>query len=260
LRRTPPDRYVFNYRASLEEETGAAVRYLIDVKGILPEQIAVFDQQDSYGDSGFRGVVKELRKRGRRAGQILRVRYVRNTLQVDEAAREVLKHPEIKAVVMVPTYKPAARFIQLVKAGRKDMLFTCTAFVNSVALGEELRQLGPTAAEGVLVTLVAPPFRSQSSLVLKYREHLRRYFPAQHPGPVSMEGYVVAALLTEGLRRAGRDLNTETLVDALESIRDLDLGLGAPLRFSPSAHQASHKVWAVRLDSDGKPWPVEDWD
>src|SRR5262249_6639862 len=36
LRRMPPDRYVFNYQASLEEETGAAVRYLIDVKGILP--------------------------------------------------------------------------------------------------------------------------------------------------------------------------------------------------------------------------------
>jgi serine/threonine protein kinase len=260
LRKTPPDRYVFNYRASLEEETIAAVRYLIDTKRIRPEQIAVFDQRDSYGDSGFRGVVRALRKHGRTAEQILRVRYPRNTLQVDEAARTIIEHKEIKAVVMVPTAKSAARFIQKVKEARKDLLFTCTAFVNSVALGEEFRLLGATWGEGVIVTLVTPPFRSRASMVLKYRERLRRYFPNEHPGPVSMEGYIAAALLTEGLRRAGGDLNTETLIDALESIRDLDLGLGVPLRFGPSEHQASHKVWAVALDKDGQPQPLEDWD
>src|SRR3954451_3990812 len=32
LRRDPPDRYVFNYRASYEEETAKMVSYLVDVK------------------------------------------------------------------------------------------------------------------------------------------------------------------------------------------------------------------------------------
>ena len=34
LRRDPPDRYVFNYRPSYSEETGAAVRYLVKVRRI----------------------------------------------------------------------------------------------------------------------------------------------------------------------------------------------------------------------------------
>src|SRR5262249_1345523 len=61
LRRDPPDRYVFNYRASYAEETDAVVRYLVKMRGLRPEQIAVFAQQDAYGDSGFAGVAKAMR-------------------------------------------------------------------------------------------------------------------------------------------------------------------------------------------------------
>jgi ABC-type branched-subunit amino acid transport system substrate-binding protein len=61
LRRDPPDRYVFNYRASYAEETDAVVRYLMNVRRVPPEQIAVFAQQDAYGDAGFAGVGKAIR-------------------------------------------------------------------------------------------------------------------------------------------------------------------------------------------------------
>ena len=40
LRSDPPDRYVFNYRASYAEETDAVVRYLVKVRRLKPEQIA----------------------------------------------------------------------------------------------------------------------------------------------------------------------------------------------------------------------------
>ena len=61
LRNDPPDRYVFNYRASYAEETAAVVNYLVKVRRLLPEQIAVFAQQDAYGDAGFAGVEKAVR-------------------------------------------------------------------------------------------------------------------------------------------------------------------------------------------------------
>ena len=46
LRQVPPDHYVFNYRASYSEETEAAVRYLVRVRGLQPKEIAVFAQQE----------------------------------------------------------------------------------------------------------------------------------------------------------------------------------------------------------------------
>src|SRR5258707_4690523 len=86
LRRDPPDRYVFNYRASYAEETDAVVRYLVKMRGLRPEQIAVFAQQDAYGDSGFAGVAKAMRAlRGGNEGAILRLDYQRDTEEADDA-------------------------------------------------------------------------------------------------------------------------------------------------------------------------------
>jgi hypothetical protein len=68
---------------------------------------------------------------------------------------------------------------------------------------------------------------------------------------VSLEGYVTGNLLVEGLRRVGRNVSTEELVNALETIRGLDVGLGVPLSFGMSEHQASHKVWGTVLDAAG---------
>src|SRR6266850_6035064 len=65
------------------------------------------------------------------------------------------------------------------------------------------------------------------------------------------EGYLAANLMIEGLKKAGRDFTTESLVDALEQLRGVDLGVGATMAFGMSEHQASHKVWGTVLDANG---------
>jgi branched-chain amino acid transport system substrate-binding protein len=61
VRHDPPDRYVFNYKPSYVEETEAAVRYLLRIRKIPPRQIAVFVQNDAFGDAGYAGVTKTYR-------------------------------------------------------------------------------------------------------------------------------------------------------------------------------------------------------
>jgi ABC-type branched-subunit amino acid transport system substrate-binding protein len=252
LRRDPPDRYVFNFRASYAEETAAIVKYLVNIKGLPPEAIAVFTQQDAYGDAGFEGVVKTFRKLGRKPDDIVRVGHHRNQSDVGDAVKEILRRPEIRAVVMVSTYRPAAAFIRKLKDAKADLVFANVSFVGSDALADELAQYGPSYGPGVIVTQVVPHPDSQSTLVLKYRDLLAKYHPNETPNFGSLEGFINAAVFTEGLKRAGDTLTTESLVDALESIRNLDLGLGTPLHFGPSEHQASHRVWGTVLDAGGR--------
>jgi hypothetical protein len=71
-------------------------------------------------------------------------------------------------------------------------------------------------------------------------------------GVVSLEGYLAAKVLCAGLEKAGQDLTSEHLVGALESIQDLDFGIGTKVSFGPSEHQGSHKVWATAIDSHGR--------
>jgi branched-chain amino acid transport system substrate-binding protein len=253
LRRDPPDRYVFNYRASYAEETAAVVHYLVRVRHIKPEWIAVFAQQDSFGDAGFTGVTKALRAMGSEPKFILRVGYKRNTVDVKEAVDRLRERAvPVRAVVMVATYRAAARFIEKVRDFSPKMIFTNVSFVGSTALAEELGMLGPRYASGVIVTQVVPPIESYSTAVLKYKTSLSKYAPGEKPDYVSLEGYLAAQILAEGLRRTGQKLDTERLVTALEGIHDLDLGLGTPINFGLVEHQGSHKVWGTRLNEAGK--------
>jgi branched-chain amino acid transport system substrate-binding protein len=287
FRAVPPDRYVFNYRASYAEETEAVVRYLVKVRGLRPSEIAVFAQQDAYGDDGFAGVAKALRAlQGGSTGPILRLNYQRNSVDVAEAVAQLRAHQSvqqpapnaktkaspkqtstdarpgtdakgianstIKAMVMIPAYRAAAKFIELTRPLYSNMIYTNVSFVGSTALKDELKLLGPTFMDGVIVTQVVPAVEGHSKIVLDYKAALAKYFPGEAPDYVSLEGYVAAQILAEALKRAGPQLDTEKLVDTLESIRGFYMGLGTLINFGPSEHQGSHKVWGTQLDKTGR--------
>jgi branched-chain amino acid transport system substrate-binding protein len=253
LRSDPPDRYVFNYRASYAEETDAVVRYLVKVRRLKPEQIAVFAQQDAYGDAGFAGVAKAVRSlQGGNESTILRLNYTRNTVDVDEAIAQLKKSRiPIKAVIMVPTYRAAARFIEKTRDLYPSMIYTNVSFVGSTALASELMLLGQKYAPGVIVTQVVPAVDGHSSVVLDYKSALTKYFPGEPPDYVSLEGYVAGRVLVEALKRNGPQLDTERLVETLENLRDFDMGLGTPVTFGRTEHQGLHKVWGTQLDATG---------
>jgi ABC-type branched-subunit amino acid transport system substrate-binding protein len=258
LRRDPPDRYVFNYRASYAEETYAAVRYLVKVRKLRPDQIAVFAQQDSYGDSGYAGVEKAMRAlRNGEGGPILRVGYARNTVDVDTAITQIRSNrTPIKAVVMVAAYRAAAKFIEKMRPSYPGMIFTNVSFVGSTSLRDELMLLGPKYASGVIITQTVPPLDANVPLVLQYRAALSKYFRGETPDYVSLEGYVAAQILIEALRRSGPVPDQEKVVAAMENMHNIELGLGTPIGYSKSEHQACHKVWGTQLTETGKFEPI----
>jgi ABC-type branched-subunit amino acid transport system substrate-binding protein len=258
IRHDPPDRYVFNYRASYAEETDAAVRYFVKMRRIPPRQIAVFAQQDAGGDAGFAGVAKSFRSLGASDSGILRLNYQRNTVDVDDAVNQLkAQKVPIKAVVMISAYRPAAKFIEKTRDLFPGMLYSNISFVGSTVLADELMLLGPRYAAGAIVTQVVPAVSGYSSIVLEYKNALAKYFPGEAADYVSLEGYVAANVLIEALKRTGQQLDTEKLIDVLENMRDLDLGLGASLGFGRAEHQASHKIWGTALDETGKYQAIE---
>jgi branched-chain amino acid transport system substrate-binding protein len=258
VRRDPPDRYVFNFRPSYAEEADAAVRYLVKIRRIPPRQIAVFAQQDDLGDAGFIGVAKAYRALGLNDRDILRLNYPRNTIEVDEAVNLLrLQKIPVKAVIMSASYRAAAKFIEKTRSLYPELIFSSISGVGATALAEELKLLGPRYTTGVIVTQVMPAVSGHSSAVIDYRNMLAKYFPGEAPDYASLEGYVTANILIDALKRVGPQFDIEKLVDALESTRNLDLGLGVPLSFSRSDHQASHKIWGTALDETGRFQPMD---
>lgn len=254
LRKEPPDRYVFNFRPSYADETAAAVRWLVRARRVDPRRVAVFAQEDDFGTAGWRGAVRQLAAFGVDEAAVLRVGYRRNAEDVAAALAALRERAgAVDAVVMVATYRAAAAFIRGTQEAGLALRYTNVSAVDSTALGWNLATSGMPPARDVLVTQVVPPLPSATPAERGYREALARHAPGERPGAVSFEAFVVGNLFVEGLRRAGRDLDTERLVGALEGIRGLDLGLGpgTKVSFGPAAHQASRKVWGSLLQPDG---------
>ncbi|MGY3448434.1 ABC transporter substrate-binding protein [Bradyrhizobium sp. USDA 4353] len=256
VRRDPPDRYVFNYRASYAEETAALVRYLVKMKRIPPRQIAVLTQQDAFGDDGFAGVAKAYRQLNI-TDPVTRFSYPRATMDVDEAINQVKAHKGgLKAIIMVATDRAAAKFIEKTRDAVPGLIYANVSAVGSTSLATELKLLGPRFTNGVIVTQGVPAVSGYSSLVLDYKNSLAKYAPGEAPDYTSLEGYIAATILIQALKQTN-PLDTERLVDTLESMRSLDLGLGTPLAFGRAEHQASHKIWGTALDENGTYQAIE---
>jgi ABC-type branched-subunit amino acid transport system substrate-binding protein len=182
LRKSPPDRYVINYRASYAEETAAMVKGLLDA-GIKPEEIAFFTQNDGYGDAGFSGAVKALKAAGfTKTNQLVHGRYTRNTLNVEGGLSTILDAAiEPKAIIMVGAYGPCAKFIKLAKEDFPDTLYLNVSFVGSQALMKALGSDG----DGVIVTQVVPNPNSDLPGVKAYRQALTQLDPKATPDFVS---------------------------------------------------------------------------
>jgi len=253
VRHDPPDRYVFNYRPSFMEEADAAVRYLLKVRKLKPNQIAAFGENDAFGEQGFAGVAKAYRAVGVSDATILRLTYNRNTIDVDDAVNQLrLQKVPIRAVVMTATTRPAAKFIEKTHDLFPGMIYTNMSVAGATALSDELMLLGPRFSENIIVTQAVPAVSGYSSEVLEFKTALAKYFPGVAPDYLSLEGFIAANILIDALKRCGPQFDTEKLVDVLENTRNLDLGLGAPISFGRGEHQALHKVWGTQMDKNGK--------
>jgi ABC-type branched-subunit amino acid transport system substrate-binding protein len=245
LRPTPPYRYVINLRASYDEEMVKIVETILRF-GINPHEISFFVQNDSYGEAGYQGAVKALRDKGyKRAEQLPRSSYLRNTMQVEDALLSLMQESiESRAIIIVGTSMPAAKFISLAKDLLPGVRFFCISLVGTQTLARTLSN----DIQDVYISEVAPPLHSQFPLIEAYHKALAIYAPKLPPSSLSLEGYIAARVLVEGIRRAGPNVTRERLVNAMESLNEFDIGLGVPLYLSKEDHQASHHVWLSAIE------------
>jgi branched-chain amino acid transport system substrate-binding protein len=255
LRKTPPDRYVINYRASYAEETGAMVDALVTIAGLKPTEIGFFTQRDAFGDAGFAGGLAALKRHGLGDPSLVcQGRFERNTVNVDAGLAELIaaKTP-VRAVIMVGTAAPCAEFIKAARRAGLDALLLNVSFVDANKLAEMLGAEG----DGVIVTEVVPHIDSSVPIVQEYRRALAALPDGSTPNFVSLEGYIAARMLIRALDNVKGPITSESITDGLEQLGQFDLGLGEPLRLGPQDHQACHHVWPTMI-SQGKVVPF-DW-
>jgi len=238
--RQPLNRYAFHIRASYNDETELIVKQLTSL-GL--GKIAVFYQNDAYGKAGLDGV--ELALKARNLKPIAQATVERNTVAV-AAAVKALVAAQPDGIVQIGAYKACAAFIRQARAAGFGGTFFNVSFVGTQALADEL---GKDAA-GVVVSQVVPsPYNAARPVTREFLNAVKKAGGEHQANFSSMEGYLAAKVLAEGLRR-GKP-TTEGLVAGLEAMGSEDFG-GFGVSFSASDHVASKFVELSMLTGDGK--------
>jgi branched-chain amino acid transport system substrate-binding protein len=239
--REPFSRNVFHVRASYYDETGLIVKQLASL-GL--KRIAIFRQDDSYGQAGADGANRALKALGLEATATGLVK--RNTVDVAAAVAAIVP-TQPDAIIQISAYKSCAAFVREARKAGFGGTFYNVSFVGTQALADELGK----DALGVVVSQVMPfPFSTTAAISREYLDAVKRTGGDATPNYSSMEGYVCAKVFTEALRRGGSG-SRDALVGALEGLQRFDTG-GYIVGFGPRDHRGSSFVELSMLTGDGK--------
>lgn len=240
--RQPFNRYAFHLRASYNDETALIVKQLTTL-GL--QRIAVFYQNDAYGKAGLDGVTLALGKINMKPVALATVE--RNSVDVAPAIKTLLAaSPD--AIVQISAYKSCAAFIRAARTAGYGGTFYNVSFVGTQALADELGKVGA----GVAVTQVVPsPYNSARPIAREFVEAVKKAGGDYQANFSSMEGYLAAKVITDGLRRAGAKPTRESLIAGLESLSNQSYGEFS-VSFSPTDHVASRFVELSMLTGDGR--------
>ena len=237
----PINPLIFNVRAKYQTEVEKATEHLNTV-GI--NRIAIVHVNDSFGRDGLEGFTRKMDALKLKPAAV--VVYERTLTEMSKPAAELAK-VDPQAVILIASGKNAADLVVRMRAAGSTTQFVA---ISNNSAKSFIRDLG-SSARGVMVTQVFPnPFNSSTPIAREMRK-LAAGDKDVVLSQAAMEGFVAAKVLVEGLRRAGRNLTRASLVAALESIRNFDLG-GITLSYGPQGRTGAEFVEMSIIDARGE--------
>jgi branched-chain amino acid transport system substrate-binding protein len=237
----PVNPWVFNVRATYQREAAKAIEHLASI-GMT--RIAMLETDDSFGADSALGALKGFSKVNQRPA--LHEKFPRDKPDFTKLAKEVAES-NAQAVLVIGSAGNTANAIQAIRAaGSRAQAVTLS---NNASEGF-IKLLGEHA-RGVIVTQVFPNERSVAYGLIKEAQEFAKARGLDGVSPAMMEGYAAAKVLTEGLRRAGPNPTPVALRDALESLRNYDLG-GLTVGYSPTNHTGLDFADLSIVDASGK--------
>lgn len=233
-RQDPYKSFVFNLRASYQEETAGLVDNFLKIGR---QRIAVFYQADAYGRSGWDGVRRELAHYGLKI--VTEATYRRGTTysQSLQTQVKILQKAKPDAIISIGSYAACAALIRDARDAGLNIPIANISFVGSESLLKLLQQTGTEKGKDytkyLINSQVVPSYEDTSlPAVQEYRRLMQRHNPKlppqlhspnYQPFPysfVSFEGFLNAKLLVEILKQTPKELSLPELESQSQQIKE----------------------------------------
>jgi ABC-type branched-subunit amino acid transport system substrate-binding protein len=234
------DPYVFTIRASYDDELAGMVQQLV----ATGHKRIGFAYLNDARQVNVPLVEKLLAQHGLKPTVLIGLD--RTSGEVDVQAKELAtSNPEV--LLALANNLPLTALTREARKLGNVTPFWIVSFVDSKQM---VKDLGPMAQGQVFAQVVPLPTKRNLRIVKDYQRDYLARFPGAQFSFTSLEGYIAARTLVEGLKRTGAQPNRERLVRALETVK-MDIG-DFWIDFTDRNHNGSRFVDLTIVNKDGQ--------
>lgn len=251
----PVRRYVFTPGNDNKDEMKIIMDYIVNTLKPKNPRIAVVCPDVEYGKSGTKVARMKAKEHDVELvkGEIIPISAIDLSSQVLSLKRKKASHI-VSLTITGPT-------LALLRNSKR--LGYSPVFVGSFHIFEdEVAQAGGELAKKVYAAGAFGSWFDETKGVSKLKETSLQYTPhMKPPNRYYLKGWITAKITHEGMKRAGKDLDGQSLVNALETIQNLDMeDLTGPISYSPTDHKGNDYARMYKADiKKGYFVPVTDW-
>lgn len=248
----PLNRQVFYLFSGLEEQSRALVDFAGEKSPDAKSSAAalVYAEEDLPAGVGA-AVEQQFRKDGWKNVRVLKYRH-----EGFDAAR--LAREASQTGVLLFLGSGAEEKALLAEAAKAN--WTPTVLLPGPLSGPEVFNAPAGFRQKIFLAFPSSPSDQTRDGVAEFRAFAERHqLPPRHFA-AQLSAYCAAKILFEGLKRAGRDLSREKLIEALEGLYEFDTGLTPPITYGPNRRVGADGAYVIAVDLTNRQFvPASKW-
>ena len=249
----PVSKNVFQPTATTVDVGHAMVRFALSKPGV--KKIAVISHSNEWAKGYYEGAIAEIKSKLHEAPVV----DVTMERQSTNATPQILQLRQAAPDLVLAILYPAEMSIFL-RDAKKLGLNTTFVTGYGTTVEDQLRRTGDPAAVKNLYAAFLLEHGVESPAMAKWRDIIKKYYPKEEITSANFLGMGGTILLIDAIRKVGKDLTQEKLIEALDKVQDVDSGLMAgTYSFSPTDH-AGQKDVSFAGFRDGKVAIFSAWD
>ncbi|MFA4910827.1 MAG: ABC transporter substrate-binding protein, partial [Desulfobacteria bacterium] len=240
---TPVKRYIFTPSSSYDDGLKIIIDYIMkDIKAKTPK-IAIVYPDLEFGKTGLDATEKYLQRYNLKLAdkEVL-------ALSAIDATSQVLSLKRSKPDYII-LHNAAAAIVSFLKGAKKYDL-KIPIYGSFYVSSEDTISIAGSASEGLIAVSPYGYWFDDTTGMVQMRKIAEKYQPGTKPKIRNYtQGWVTSMICAEGLKRAGRDLTPDTLVDAYETFRNFSTGdVSGPVSYSKTDHKGGRTNKLYKTD------------
>jgi branched-chain amino acid transport system substrate-binding protein len=246
----PLKKNVYAVQLNYMTEATLLTQYALGTLG--SKKFAVFYQNDAFGKEGLDTINSVLGKAG--VPQAIAVSYETADTNFSSQALK-LQTSGADTVILWAVPKPGGSVL----AEMNKIGYAPKILASAVLNDPSIFQLAGPGIEGVVIPGWLPAYDDVSNpKIVEWQGLMKKYAPNEQIGGFALSGWVEAQILTEGLKRTGKDLTRDKFEQTMDQMSNYTGSLLPTISYSPTDH-AGTKTGFFQKATNGKWVTFTDW-